>query len=86
MAIRIRNINGYIIALCAVESDPKEGDIYLDDNIHHALSTKFSQDWDLNYGDKRLIDLMEKEKVRDAKEDLNKWIKEQENCALENVL
>lgn len=77
MAIRIRKVNDYIIALCAVESNEKEGDIYLDDNIHHALATKFSEDWNLNYSDQRLLDLMEKEKVRDAEEDLNKWAKEQ---------
>ena len=41
MAIRIRNINGKIIALCAAKTKPKEGDIYLDDSIHHALTRKF---------------------------------------------
>lgn len=45
MAIRIREIKGYTIALCAAETEPKDGDLYLDDSIHHALSTKFGLDW-----------------------------------------
>ena len=45
MAIRVRRVNGYTIALCAAETKPKEGDLYLDDSIHHALSTKFGLDW-----------------------------------------
>ena len=46
MAIRIRKISGHTIALCAAESKPMEGDLYLDDNIHHALSTKCGLDWE----------------------------------------
>lgn len=45
MAIRIRKVDGHTIALCAACTEPKEGDLYLDDNIHHALSTKFGLDW-----------------------------------------
>jgi hypothetical protein len=45
MAIRIRRINGYDVALCAALSKEKEGDLYLHDGIHHALSTKFGLDW-----------------------------------------
>lgn len=45
MAIRIRWIDGHVVALCAAKTSPKEGDIYLDDSIHHALSTKFDVDW-----------------------------------------
>lgn len=45
MAIRIRMIEGETVALCAAVTKEKEGDIYLDDNIHHALSTKFGVDW-----------------------------------------
>lgn len=45
MAIRIRTINGVMVALCAARSVEKEGDIYLDDGIHHALSTKFALDF-----------------------------------------
>ncbi|KKK53727.1 hypothetical protein LCGC14_3091930, partial [marine sediment metagenome] len=37
MAIRLRIVNKYPVALCAVESDPEEGDIYLDDGMHAAL-------------------------------------------------
>ena len=45
MAIRIREINEHTVALCAAKTQPKEGDIYLHDGIHHALSTKFGVDW-----------------------------------------
>ena len=88
MAIRIRTINGITIALCAVESDPKEGDLYLHDGIHHALSTKFGLDFYSEgflknpMADEVLIELMEKEKVRDAKETLEEWIKENEATTL----
>ena len=45
MAIRIRLVDGLNVALCAAETDPMPNDIYLDDNMHHALSTKFGLDW-----------------------------------------
>lgn len=45
MAIRIRKINGKVIALCAAKTKPKKDDIYLDDNIHHALTNKFYNDF-----------------------------------------
>jgi len=46
MAIRIRKINGKTVALCAAITEEKEGDIYLDDAAHHALSTKFALDFE----------------------------------------
>ena len=67
MAIRIRKVNGHIIALCAAVTEPKDGDLYLDDSIHHALSTKFGLDWheegflDDPLADELLIDLMKAE-------------------------
>ncbi len=45
MAIRIRKINNKTVALCAANSEKKEGDIYLDDNAHHALYVKFDLDF-----------------------------------------
>lgn len=68
MAIRIRRVNGITIALCAVESDPKEGDLYLDDAVHSALVTKFSEDYKLGISEEKRVELMQQEKVRDAKE------------------
>ena len=44
MAIRIREINGSIVALCAAKTQAKPNDLYLDDGVHHALSTKFAVD------------------------------------------
>jgi hypothetical protein len=49
MVIRIRNINGVTIAICAARSVEKEGDIYLDDTIHTALSDKFAEDFNSMY-------------------------------------
>lgn len=45
MAIRIRKINGHTVALCAAITKPGPGEQYLDDTIHHALSVKFSNDY-----------------------------------------
>ncbi len=45
MAIRIRKIEGHIVALCAAKTKAKAKDIYLGDGAHHALSTKFGVDW-----------------------------------------
>lgn len=73
MAIRLREIDGTMIALCAVESNSSEGDIYLDDNVHYALATKFQQDYNLG-GDSELLELMDREKVRDAKVEITTWM------------
>jgi len=50
MAIRIRKINeqGHLGALCAAETEPEEGDLYLDDGIHQALAEKFWKDWNMD--------------------------------------
>ena len=45
MAIRIRIVNGQTVALCAAETEPLKGDIYLDDTAHHALTEKFENDF-----------------------------------------
>lgn len=44
MAIRIRKVNGTTVALCAAKTKAEPNDIYLDDSVHHALSTKFGVD------------------------------------------
>jgi len=41
MTIRIRDVNGIAVALCAAKTLPESGDIYLDDNAYHALNIKF---------------------------------------------
>lgn len=77
MSIRIRNSGGMTAALCAAESDPLPGDVYLDDGQHYALSAKFADDWqgqsvDWQYPDEWAE--MAKHKVRDAVEELNRWL------------
>ena len=46
MSIRIREIEGETVALCAAKTEAQEGDICLDDNAHHALTTKFAVDFE----------------------------------------
>ena len=44
MSIRIREIEGETVALCAAKTEAQKGDIYLDDCAHHALMVKFTID------------------------------------------
>jgi hypothetical protein len=45
MAIRLRRVEGMLIACCAARTVWKPGDVYLDDAAHHALSQKFAADF-----------------------------------------
>ena len=45
MAIRLRIIDGEMIALCAAKTKAREGDIYLGDAEHYALTCKFAREW-----------------------------------------
>ena len=71
MAIRIRTVDGVRVALCAVESDAKTDDIYLDDGVDHALRAKFEHDRKLEGYHYIAMPLewaaMASQKVRDAK-------------------
>lgn len=44
MSIRMRVVDGLLVALCAARSMPKDGDVYLDDGQHEALARKFRLD------------------------------------------
>ncbi len=83
MAIRIRKVEGVQVALCAVEVDPKPDDIYLDDSVHYALAAKFARDWrgrTVTWEYEDHDQLAETQKLRDAKEELMKWLdSEREN-------
>jgi hypothetical protein len=46
MAIRLRIVDGTQVALCAAKTLPQEGDIYLDDAWHYAISQKYWRDYD----------------------------------------
>lgn len=67
MAIRLRIVDGTMVALCAARSVEKPDDIYLDDEAHGALSYKFAADFDAMYecciplADKRLAFLTAQE-------------------------
>lgn len=45
MAIRLRQVEGQLIAVCAARSVAKPGDVYLDDAQHMALARKFWLDY-----------------------------------------
>lgn len=45
MAMRVRWINGSVVALCAAEHPEKEGDLYIDDAQDHAIRVKLRDDW-----------------------------------------
>lgn len=76
MAIRIRTINGTTVALCAAETDPVDGDIYIDDSAHYALAAKFCLDWQGKKIDWKYLSIwriMESQKKRNAEQELIKW-------------
>lgn len=77
MAIRLREVEGKLVALCAAEVDPKEGDIYLDDNAHYALACKFAREHTVDWEDAEMNRLMDSQKVRDAKKVLIDWLQTQ---------
>ena len=79
MAIRLRTVSGVRVALGAAETDPMPGDLYIDDGDHYALAAKFSHD----YRDRNRTAMgeypeewtaMSTQKVRDAKEEIEKWL------------
>lgn len=77
MAIRLRTVDGIRVALCAVESDPLPGDVYLDDGEHYALAAKFARDWQgqtCDWGYPVEWAAMDTQKKRDAKTELEKWL------------
>lgn len=77
MAIRLRQVNGLMIALCAVETDPMPGDLYLDDAHHYALAAKFSRDWSGQIAGWPYPEewaAMDTQKIRDAEDELKKWL------------
>ena len=69
MAIRLRNIKGTWVAICAAKSRPEIGDVYLDDGMHHALTTKFGLDFhsegfmENDLADEHLVKLMKMEET-----------------------
>jgi hypothetical protein len=76
MAIRLRVVGGVHVALCAYETDPMEGDIYIGDEWHVPLAAKFRRDWygqtnDFPYPEEWAA--MDTQKLRDAatRDDLN---------------
>jgi hypothetical protein len=80
MAIRLRTVqtaDGKVrVALCAVETDPLPGDLYLDDGDHYALAAKFRRDWrgetvDTVYEVEWAA--MDTQKLRDAAEEMERW-------------
>lgn len=66
MAIRLREVDGIHVALCAAKTFAEEGDIYLDDNWHYAISQKYWRDYDeIKIIDEDDIKLAERLETRD---------------------
>lgn len=64
------------MALCAAETDPEPGDVYLDDGEHYALAAKFALDWQGKPVDWRYPErwaAMETQKKRNAEGELLRW-------------
>ena len=45
MAMRLRYINGVLIALCAAETKAEPNDVYIDDVQDHAIRIKVEHDF-----------------------------------------
>lgn len=75
MSIRIRVVDGVMVALCAARSVPKPGDVYLDDAQHYALAEKFWRDYAKETGgllpkcDANVDALVEQEESNNANRD-----------------
>lgn len=79
MSIRLRSIAGIRVALCAAETDPLPGDVYLDDGDHYALAAKFALDWQgqrVNWSYPTEWAAMASQKLRDAAEEHANWLAE----------
>ena len=60
MSMRLRIVDGTRVALCAAKTLAEEGDIYLDDGWHYAISQKYWRDYDA-------IDIVDEDDIRLAK-------------------
>ena len=45
MAVRVREVDNELVALCAAETKAEPGDLYLDDVVDHALRKKYIEDY-----------------------------------------
>ena len=61
MAIRIRRIDGHLVALCAARAEEKPEDIYINDEMDHALRIKFLIDYESEGLIKEDVDLIDKD-------------------------
>jgi len=46
MAIRLREVDGVQVALCAAKTFAEPGDVYIHDGWHYALAQKFWRDYE----------------------------------------
>ena len=77
MAMRLRKVEGTLIALCAAETDPMPDDAYLDDGQHYAIAAKFWRDYQgqtIDFIDEEDKQLAETQKMRDAATELRNWL------------
>ena len=86
MAMRLREIDGRWVAVCAAVTKPKIGDIYIDDAQAHAIRAKLSLDnlkdgYNVAPVDIEIINLMIREEADKEGAELletkwGKWTKE----------
>lgn len=80
MAMRLRTVEGTMIAVCAALTEPKDGDVYLDDGQHYALTMKYMHEAGYDVGE--YADLMEREQgYRDAAAEHEAWTRSQDVSA-----
>ena len=67
MAVRIRQHKGHAVALCAAKTKAQKGDIYLNDDAHHALSVKFALDFEsMGFMANPPVDIIDKKLLLEA--------------------
>lgn len=74
MALRLRRVDGVLVTLCAAETDPMDGDFYLNDEIHYSLSLNFMRSRGDLEEDDEYSKLQDSQKLRDAQKELEKWL------------
>lgn len=70
MAMRLREIEGRWVAVCAARTVAKAGDIYIDDNQDHAIRAKLLHDYRTEGLDMPVLD-----------SELNRLMRNEEACS-----
>lgn len=81
MAIRLRQVDNHLVALCAAQTVSLDGDVYLDDAAHEALALKFARENpSLGFHTQGDIVLAESQKDSRACAERDAWLASLENA------